>query len=118
MRSYIKIYGPPVLKAIRALEKIAIEMPEVCIMDPSVMRFIAQGAAAEGYFRDYFREYELDEERCDKIISKTGERLGEYDFFFEWFKNPTSQELNELIMKIDSALDPLGCKYTITTKER
>ena len=31
MKSYIKIYGPPVLKAIKALETIAVDMPEVCI---------------------------------------------------------------------------------------
>jgi len=33
VRSFIKIYGPPVLKAVKALEKIAIDMPEVCIMN-------------------------------------------------------------------------------------
>lgn len=31
MISYIKIFGPPVLEAIVELEKIAINMPEVCI---------------------------------------------------------------------------------------
>lgn len=36
--SYIKIYGPPHLKAIRALEKIAIDMPEVCILDTVIER--------------------------------------------------------------------------------
>jgi len=33
MKSFIKIYGPPVLKAIKTLEKVSIGMPEVCIMD-------------------------------------------------------------------------------------
>ena len=33
MKSYIKIWGPPLGKAIRTLEKIAIDMPQVCIMD-------------------------------------------------------------------------------------
>ena len=36
MISYIKIYGPPLLKAIKALEKIAVDMPEVCIMDNQI----------------------------------------------------------------------------------
>ncbi len=36
MKSYIRIYGPPLLKAIRALEKIAVNMPEVCIMDTMI----------------------------------------------------------------------------------
>ncbi len=55
-------------------------------------------------------------ERCGKIISKSGEMLGDYDFFFEWFKNPSQAEINQLIEKIDEALSPLGCSYTITTK--
>jgi hypothetical protein len=33
MRSYIKIYGPPILEAIKELEKLAVDLPEVCIMD-------------------------------------------------------------------------------------
>jgi hypothetical protein len=33
MKSYVKIVGPPLLEAIKALEKMAIDMPEVCIMD-------------------------------------------------------------------------------------
>ncbi len=36
MKSYIKIYGPPILEAIKALEKLAIDTPEVCIMDPII----------------------------------------------------------------------------------
>ncbi len=33
MKSYIKIYGPPLLKAIKRLETVAVGFPEVCIMD-------------------------------------------------------------------------------------
>ena len=32
MKSYIKIYGPPIVKAVKALETVAVDMPEVCIM--------------------------------------------------------------------------------------
>jgi hypothetical protein len=92
MRSYIKLSGPPVLKAIKELEKLAIQMPQVCVMDTIIA------------------------ERCGKIVSKSGEMLGDHDFFFEWFKNPNQAELNDLIQKIDEALAPLGCRYTITTK--
>ena len=38
MRSYIKVYGPPILEAIKELEKLAIDMPEVCIMDCVIAR--------------------------------------------------------------------------------
>jgi hypothetical protein len=55
-------------------------------------------------------------ERCGSIISESGEKLGEYDFFFEWFTEPTMVQVYDLLEKIDEALAPLGCKYTITTK--
>jgi len=50
---------------------------------------------------------EISVKRCGKIISKSGEGLGEYDFFFEWFTKPTTDQVNELIEKIDEALAPL-----------
>jgi hypothetical protein len=117
MRSYIKIYGPPILSAIKALEKVALDMPEVSIMDT----IIAQGLPAfgnEAVVASYFASLgaEVPVERRGKIISRSGELLGEYDFFFEWFKDPSIEDLNKLISKIDEALAPLGCKYTITTK--
>ncbi|MBS7652286.1 MAG: hypothetical protein QW486_04635 [Candidatus Bathyarchaeia archaeon] len=119
MRSYIKIYGPPTLEAIRALEKIALEMPEVCIMDTIIAQELPMFSSETGvaaYFGTTLG-IEVPVERCGKLISKSGELLGEYDFFFEWFKEPTMDELNRLIQKIDEALAPLGCKYTITTKK-
>ena len=115
--SFIKIYGPPLLNAIKELEKIAIDMPEVCIMDTLIV-----GAGLDfmdqGFTRDYFSSIpaEIKSERCSTIISKSGEKLGEYDFFFEWFTDPSMDQLNMLIGKIDEALAPLGCKYTIATK--
>jgi len=116
MKSYIKIYGPPVLKAMKALEKIAVDMPEVCIWDAAIelMPVVPYGREGEaGYFGSVAR---IPEERCGRIISKSGEKVGEYDFYFEWFRNPNQEEVNSLIEKIDNALDTLGCKYTITTK--
>jgi len=129
MKSYIKIYGPPLLNAIKALEKISIDMPEVCIMDtiiassePGYGATIA--AEAQPLYeswertRRYFSEVgEVPRERCSKIISRSGEELGEYDFFFEWFKPPTTAQIERLIEKVDEALTPLGVKYTITTKK-
>jgi hypothetical protein len=129
MRSYIKIYGPPILEAIRELEKIAIDMPEVCIMDYVIAYDISKSIAkeldvsevsAEGVsVPRFFMERTgvmLPVERHHNIISKHGQKLGEYDFFFEWFEKPEISQLNELIRKIDASLKPLGCLYTITTK--
>lgn len=117
MRSYIKIYGPPVLKALKALEKIALSMTTVCIMDhivPAVPYSASELDTTQSYFQTISEGFDI--ERCNNIISKSAEKLGEYDFFFEWFKDPSQEEINELIEKIDNALTPLGCKYTITTK--
>jgi hypothetical protein len=124
MKSFIKIYGPPIAKAIKALEKIAIDMPEVCIMNIN----LADYTGIAGYPHDspvsglgdimrYFGGVGvISEERCDTIISKSGESPGEYDFYFEWFKKPSTEELNDLIEKIDKTMEKVGTKYTITTK--
>jgi hypothetical protein len=119
--SYIKIYGPPIIKAIRELEKIAVNMPEVCIMDtilastpdPTLYR------TDPGYTAQYFQAIPIDikVKRCSNIISKSGEKLGEYDFFFEWFTKPSMDQMNQLIEKVDKVLTPIGCMYTITTKK-
>ena len=116
--SFIKIYGPPVLKSIRALEKIAIEMPEVCIMNAVIIDHTLDLLDNPEAISNYFSSIPagIDIERCDTIISESGASLGEYDFFFEWFKEPTMDELNSLIEKIDKVLTPIGCRYTITTK--
>lgn len=129
MISYVKIYGPPLLAALKALEKVAIDMPEVCIMDTTIQ--VAVGApeipgasfgagdisfdTPEGVMA-FFGVDNISEERCSNIISKSGESLGEYDFFFEWFTKPTMAQVEDLIEKIDTLLEPLGVKYTLTTK--
>ena len=119
--SFIKIYGPPTLKAIRALEKIAVDMPEVCIMNtviagmPDFIDKFGDTDTTMNYFSSV--PIEIKVERCSNIISKAGEKLGEYDFFFEWFAEPEMGQVNDLIDKIDEVLAPLGCRYTITTKK-
>jgi hypothetical protein len=117
MKSYVKVYGPPTLKAIKELEKLAVGMPEVCIMDTIIVQSETPLDEVTGVM-EYFKSLptEISTERCGNIISKSGEVLGEYDFFFEWFTDPTMDQMNDLIEKIDEALAPLGCKYTITTK--
>ncbi|MBA7607615.1 hypothetical protein ES703_14774 [subsurface metagenome] len=117
MRSFIKIYGPPVLETIKTLEKIAVDMPEVSIMDTLILNSVPKFMEAD-YTMNYFSAIpaEIEYKRCSNIISKSGEMLGEYDFFFEWFTEPSMEQLNSLIKKIDEALAALGCKYSITTK--
>jgi hypothetical protein len=60
---------------------------------------------------------EITGERCENIISKSGAKLGDYDFFFEWYEKPSMEQIEDLINKIDEAFAPLGCYYSITTKK-
>jgi len=137
MISYIKIFGPPVLKAIRALELIAVSMPEVRILDTIILRGLPEAISRDvgasptqraghgslglypgGRVRRYFSSHDIavPVERTRSIVSNAGERLGDYDFFFEWVQEPTMKQLFNLIERIDAALAPLGCWYRITSK--
>ena len=124
MKSYVKIIGPPIAKTIKALEKVAVTMPEVCIMStPIEVSLGLTPTSSSGIpalddaisINRYF-DAEMPEERCHNIISKSGESLGEHDFYFEWFKNPSMEDIIQLIEKIDDAVKKTGAQYTITTK--
>jgi hypothetical protein len=138
MRSYIKIIGPPILKALRELELIAIDMPEVRVIDTIIVQGMPESLSRDvgasehqprgvgslglypgGNVRRYFSSPDIATpvERTMSIISDAGESFGDFDFFFEWVQEPTQIQLIELINRIDTALTPLGCKYRITTKK-
>ena len=114
MKSYIKIYGPPIVKAIKALEKVAVDMPDVCIMQTDFA--IGPPIGGEPLMNYFGGPGVITEERCGNIISESRESLGEYDFFFEWFKDPTKENLHTLMGKVDETLSDVGVRYTITTK--
>jgi hypothetical protein len=138
MISYIKILGPPVGKALVELEKVAVDIPKVCIMDRHFSPEIPSSLAREfgesrsvsyqglqrnmdlNWIGSYYNRIgvEITGERCESIISKSDTQLGEYDFFFEWYEKPNLKQMTEFIEKIDEALAPLGCYYTITTKKK
>ena len=49
---------------------------------------------------------------------KTGTTIiGDYDYVFEWYEKPTLDDVKELILIIDAALKPTGCRYTLTTTD-
>ena len=86
MESKIKIYGPPIEKAIDKLQKLAKELPTI----------------SEG--------------NLSRSIIPSGETImGDFDFVFHWAKNPDEKQLRELIARIDKALNGIGCRYTVTT---
>ena len=124
MISYIKIFGPPHNEAIIQLEKIAVHMPQVCIWNTQILRDMPSSLARDigGRKTDWVQNYYegrgvvISGERCQSIISSSGDSLGEFDFFYEWLEGPSKEHLSMLIEKIDDALHSLGCRYTITTK--
>jgi hypothetical protein len=116
MKSYVRVYGPPLLKALKALEKIAIGLPEVCIMDTIIEASLPTFNTPQGIMTYFSSVDKIPEKRCSNIISKSSVRMGDFDFVFEWFKEPKMDQINMLIEKIDEALLPLGVKYTIATK--
>ena len=116
MKSYVKILGPPLLEAIKALDKIAVEMEGISVMNP-LIQLAPYDTMTSDETRVYFDAVgTVKPSRYDSIISKSGESLGEYDYYFEWFQRPRMKDLEVLLEKIDEALKPLGCLYAITTK--
>ena len=119
VRSYIKIYGPPILKAIKVLEAVAVEMSKAtslkfshkCLPYPSQSNTRGWDAYVKNMERTYVDCYEPV-----RLISDAHLQLGEYDFFFEWDKEPNMERVEELLGKIDEGLSGLGCYYTLTTK--
>ena len=118
MKSYIKLYGPSILRAIRALEKVATEMPECSIWHQAMPPTLPYVGYDDPVFTRYLETFpgEVPKEVAHKMISKSGHTLGDYDFFFEWHVEPTWEQVQNLIEKVDKALKDTGCFYTITTK--
>lgn len=84
--SYIKIYGPPIDRALDALESLARQLPT--ISRGHVGSHITEGAAIQG----------------------------SYDFAFEWAEPPNVAQIRLLVRSIDEMFTELRCRYTITTQ--
>ena len=121
VRSFVRIYGPPVLEAIDALESIAVEASKTtgikfshtCIPYPE--RLQSSKTDWETFLKK-MQDIYVDCYEPMKLISDSSYMLGEYDFFFEWDDKPSLEEIRGLIGKIDEALKGMGCMYTTTTK--
>lgn len=117
MKTYVKIYGPPLGEALDELQKIAGEMPKIShyhFLVGYVGAPVGLGVVGEAYPSP--RVPDVGEKVTHPLISKSGHTLGDHDFFFEWKDEPTWKEMRELISKIDKAFTQLGCKYALTTK--
>ena len=137
MKTFIKIFGPPILKAKRALELIAASMPEVQIIDTINVQGLPKDMSRDvgvsqtqragrgslglypgGGVRRHPTSHDIavPVERTRSIVSNAGESIGDYDFFFEWVQEPTMEQVFDLLERIDVALTPLGCWYRIANK--
>ena len=121
VKSYVRIYGPPLLKAIKALEGVAVDMSnktEVkfshkCVPYPT--RLQSDKNDWNAYLKNMQKTYQ-DCYEPEKIISDASMTLGDYDFVFEWTSKPSISQIEDLISKVDAALSGVGVMYTLTTE--
>lgn len=103
MKSYIKLYGPPIDRGMEALNELLKDLNKryqygemvshiISVVDPSLDLITGQ------------------------LIRRGREQLGEHDFIIEWEQPPNFEQVRGLIRQIDEALMYSGCRYTITTK--
>ena len=121
-KTYVRIYGPPLLKAIKTLEGVAVEMSKSsevkfshkCVPYPTRMQ--SDKNDWETYLKNLQNTY-TDCYEPQKIISDASMTLGEYDFVFEWAEKKASMKrVQDLIEKIDGALGDLGVLYSLKTE--
>ncbi len=110
------------MKALQALEGVAVEMSKEkevkfshkCIPYPTRMQ--ADNRDWNNYLNNLKNTY-VDCYEPAKIISDAKQLLGDHDFMFEWVeKKPTMKQLENLIERIDKALEGVGVHYTLTTE--
>ena len=121
VKSYIRIYGPPLLKAIKVLEGVAVDMSnktEVkfshkCVPYPT--RLQSDKNDWNAYLKNMQKTY-TDCYEPEKIISDASMTLGDYDFVFDWTSKPSIVKIEDLIAAVDTALAEVGVLYTMTTE--
>lgn len=120
-KTYVRIFGPPLLKAIKALEGVAVDMSKAievkfshkCVPYPT--RLQSDKRDWNTYLKNLQNTYK-DCYEPQKIISDASMTLGEYDFMFEWTEKPSMKKILGLIENIDGALGDLGVHYSLTTE--
>ena len=120
-KTYVRIFGPPLLKAIKDLEELAVDMSKTtevkfshkCVPYPT--RLQSDRRDWDSYLKNMRKMY-VDCYEPQKIISDASMTLGEYDFMFEWTEKPSMKKILGLIEKIDGALGELGVHYSLTTE--
>lgn len=126
MRTYVKIEGKEVEPVVQKLAKLAVDSPEICVMDVNILdeysRGISSRSGESGVDRLWAQNYfdfgdDILDKECARIISKSVGDLGDANIYFEWLTPPNDEELRSLRSKIDGVLKPLGYKYTVTNRK-
>lgn len=120
-KTYVRLYGPPLMKAIHALEGVAVELSKAveikfshkCVPYPT--RLQSDKNDWNTYLKNLSNTYRDCYEPV-KIISDASMTLGDHDFVFEWSEKPSLKKVQNLIVKIDDALAEVGVHYTLTTE--
>jgi len=115
------LYGPPLMKALKALEGVAVEMSKTrevkfshkCIPYPT--RTQTDSRDWDTYLKNLKNTY-VDCYEPQKIISDAKQLMGEEDFMFEWTEKPSMKQVEDLIGRIDEALAGMGALYTLKTE--
>ena len=116
MKALIRLFGPHYLEAIKALEKIAVDSPKICLMNQVLLHADPYTQALDWVY-NYFKERgKVSYERCGSILAKADDLEG-YDFVFVWMVEPEMGFIYELITMIDEAIRPIGAMYTISFKK-
>ncbi|MGD2142598.1 MAG: hypothetical protein PVH79_03855, partial [Candidatus Bathyarchaeota archaeon] len=95
VRSYVKIYGPPILEGIKGLEGVAVELSKAtkikfrhsCLPQGYPGR-IEPNTRDWGQYLEHMTRTYVDCYEPVRLISEAHQVLGDYDFFYEWAEDP------------------------------
>jgi hypothetical protein len=133
MITYIKINGKKREEALQALRVLSVDLPKVCVMDKAIYSglkdayplerggFIYEPSQSmmnldEGLLTLFRGSERVGHLECSQVISGKSDKLGDYDFFFEWIEKPNEAQIKELEKDIEKAIKPFDVKYEIHNK--
>lgn len=124
MKTYVKVEGDNVEVIVKKLAKLAVESDLICVWDNNLrdmglsVPLPTDSPVITGQVSEYFgMDAGAFDEKCDKIVAKTGAELEGYNMFYEWLTLPSDEQLIILKKKIDEILKPYGNTYNVVNKK-
>ena len=120
-KTYVRLYGPPLMKALNALEGVAVELSKTTEVKFShkCIPYPTRTQTDKRDWNTYLNTLKNTYVECyepQKIISDAKQIMGDEDFMFEWTEKPTMKQVEDLIGRIDEALAGMGVLYTLKTE--